>query len=351
MERPSLPAVNGEYTIITHSEMSTFKRCQRRWAYQYILGLVPATEAEPLRIGSIFHEGLDLLAKGSQPAEAAQRCIELFLSPRYRTDDWALEAEIVCRLLYAYHWHYSQFDGITVLHSEIGFEVPIINPETGRASTSTKTAGKIDKIVRLPDGRIAIMEHKTSTEDISPTSDYWRRLRIDTQISHYMSAAKQLGFDVQAVLYDVIRKPGIRPRRIQKKELDEIQNSNTYHTEEVHKLPEPNEEGHLIETPRMYGARLMQDIISRPEWYFGRAEIPRLDADMDDYRWELWQMQQMRRDAAKHQRYIRNTAECMRMGKCPYFDICTSANPFPAGIPEGFMVKTSQHPELKGAEA
>jgi hypothetical protein len=198
---------------------------------------------------------------------------------------------------------------------------------------------------------MAIMEHKTTNEDISLTSDYWRRLRIDTQISHYMSAARHLGYDVQTVLYDVVRKPSIRPRRLQKKELEQIETEGIYHTEPVAKLPEPNPEGHIIESPRMFGARLMQDIISRPDWYFARAEIPRLDSDLEDYRWELWQMQQIRREAAKHQRYIRNTAECMRMGRCPYFDICTSANPFPTDVPDGFVIKTTQHPELKGFDA
>lgn len=51
-------------------------------------------------------------------------------------------------------------------------------------------------------------------EDIQPDSDLWRRLQIDSQISMYVLAARRLGYPVECVLYNVTRKPTIKPTAI-----------------------------------------------------------------------------------------------------------------------------------------
>jgi hypothetical protein len=69
----------------------------------------------------------------------------------------------------------------------------LINPATGRASQTRQLGGKLDVLVRDQDSRALIIEHKTSSEDLGPGSDYWRRLRMDPQISTYFVGARALG--------------------------------------------------------------------------------------------------------------------------------------------------------------
>jgi hypothetical protein len=126
-------------------------------------------------------------------------------------------------------------------------------------------AGKIDAIVKLADGRLAVLEYKTSGEDIGVEADYWLRLRCDPQISLYLLGARALGFDVSTVLYDVTRKPTIRLRK-----------------EEV---------------PEQYGERLLADTGDRPDYYFSRREVPRREDELVEFRLELWQQAQQLRDA------------------------------------------------------
>jgi hypothetical protein len=70
-------------------------------------------------------------------------------------------------------------------------------------------AGKVDVIVRdLRDGRVWIVEHKSTSLDTSPGSSYWQRLTLDTQISVYIDGGTVLGHDIAGCIYDVLARPG-----------------------------------------------------------------------------------------------------------------------------------------------
>jgi len=137
--------------------------------------------------------------------------------------DWAVERETLKALLSGHFWRYGQDpaspDGqrrasdLAFEAVELSFDVPLVNPVTGALSRAFTLAGKIDGIVRLADGRLAVLEYKTAGEDIAPDADYWLRLRCDGQISLYVLAARALGYDVATVLYDVTRKRTIRLRK------------------------------------------------------------------------------------------------------------------------------------------
>jgi hypothetical protein len=40
---------------------------------------------------------------------------------------------------------------------------------------------------------VLVVEHKTSSEDVTPGSFYWSRLRMDGQVSVYFDGARALG--------------------------------------------------------------------------------------------------------------------------------------------------------------
>jgi hypothetical protein len=214
----------------------------------------------------------------------------------------------------------------------------------------------MDAIVTLPDSRLALEELKTCGQDIGPESDYVKRLRIDAQISLYFDAAKKTGHDVQTVLYDIIRKPTIRPKSIPvlddaglKIVLDQTNGQRVFK-----KDGEPRRsatDGQImqirIELPQEYGDRLTADIGERPDFYFARYEIPRLDADLIEARFEFWQMGQLLRDCEKFGRWPRNTGSCIGFGRCPYFELCTGGYEIESGIiPAGFVRVDDVHQEL-----
>ena len=337
----TLPVLNGN-NLLTHSRISCAKSCLRKHHYRYEIGVRRDRDSQPLRMGSAVHVGIDALAQGKDLADAlAVATADYDAAPDWcvsdeQVADWMVECEKVRRLIAAYHWRYSE-DSPEVLSTEQAFDIPIVNPDTGGSSTVFRFGGKIDKIVRLPDGRVAVMEHKTTGDQIDSASDYWIRLRLDHQITGYYIGAQSLGHDIQTVLYDVIRKPSIAPKKCVKAELAAWP---TYYGET--QPGEPPER----ETPAMYGARLTQDIGDRPDFYFARREIPRLAADIEEFRAELWQTQQMLRDCQRGGRWFRNTAACLSPYKCDYFELCANGIDPSVDVPSGFVRVSNVHPEL-----
>lgn len=235
--------------------------------------------------------------------------------------EWEVERTKVARLLHGYYWRW-EGDGLDILATEQSFELPLVNPSTLRPSRTWLLAGKIDKIVRLEDGRLAIQEHKTTGDSIDTGSDYWPRLRLDQQISLYVLAARQLGFNVETVLYDVIRKPGIEPKIVDRK-------------------------SGRRETADEYGDRLTEDIGTRPDFYFARKEIPRLEKDLEEFSYEVWQQAHQLRDCQTVNRWYRNTNSCLMPYRCDFFDLCSNGYDPADGVPPGFVQMTNVHPELE----
>lgn len=358
--------LNGA-NLLTHSRMACAKRCLREHFFKYELGVRRAREATALRFGAAFHESLDRLAKG-ETIEAVVRSIHGVYSvcpPWVTTDDdaydWAIEGEVLTRLVCGYQWRW-QNEHVEIVSSEQAFDLPLINPETGHASTVWRRAGKIDKIIRLADGRLAIMEHKATGVDVAPESDYWRRLRIDQQISHYVLAARAMGHDVATVIYDVVRKPTIRPSQVPLLDTDGCKivldaSGERVRTKDGKRWRESGDtaQGFVLqvrmETPEEYGNRLTADIGVRPEHYYARMEIPRLEADLDEFAEELWQIQKTLQETRRTGRHFRNTAACVGFGRCDYFEVCTSGVDLTGPLPDGFVRIDDLHPELVSGEA
>mgnify|MGYP001565062169 CR=1 FL=1 len=72
--------------------------------------------------------------------------------------------------------------------------------------------GRIDLLLQRG-GRWWVVEHKTTSEDVTPGAIWWQTLGLDYQPAIYMLAARAMGHDPAGMIYDVLGKPGIRPRR------------------------------------------------------------------------------------------------------------------------------------------
>lgn len=361
MSTLSLPQLHGA-GLLTNSRMSTARTCLKKHYFAYELGWRPEGDAKALRMGSNCHKGTELHSKGETPETAIS-----VATRRYSRDDFdqAIEAEQIACLLNGYFWYWGE-QNLETVAVELQFELPIRSPDTGKALRIFNVGGKIDRIVRLADGRLAVLETKTTGDSIAPDSDYWRRLDLDQQISLYMLAARELGHDVQTVLYDVIRKPSIEPCQVPIRDeqgfkivVDEATGERVFNYKKNGDIDKPRESANAekgwklttrTETPEEYGVRLAADIGERPEFYFARREIPRIDADLEEFRWELVQQAQAIREAQKSNRWYRNSNACTLMGRCPYLDICKIARDATTP-PSGFVQLTHCHPELQGDAA
>jgi RecB family exonuclease len=301
--------------VLTNSEMRCFRACPRRHLHAYIEGMRPIERPQPLRFGTLIHAALERWWKTRDLAETLH-ALEGEADPY----DQAKATAMI--LGYTARWSLA---GLTVAGVELEFRAPLVNPVSTYASRRYELGGKIDAIAIDDRGDTWVVEHKTTSEDITYGSPYWKRLRLDSQVSLYMVGARSLGFEPRGVLYDVLRKPAQRPL-------------------------EPNKSRSIPETPEEYRARLIEAISADPERYYAQGTVVRLAAEEGEAAWDAWQTAQAIGEATRVGRHPKNPDACMLYGRpCDYFAVCTGE----ADIddPHRFRRVESPHEELTAPEA
>lgn len=294
---------------LTHSMLSTFRACPRRCEIAYELGIRTIETSFPLRVGSAFHAALEAADKG---IDYVPELADPF--------DLALVAAMVNG--HAARWP----EPIEVIAAELEFALNL-------GDTEWTLAGKIDRIVRLSDGRMAIQEYKTTSRDFSPGADYWLALQMDQQLSIYVIAARALGYPVETILFDVTRRPAQRP--LKKTAEIRIKKDGTPYAGQ--RLED--------ETPEEFVARVSADIAERPEHYFARIEIARLDDDLADCHAEIWQQMAAIQNARNDGLWYRNPNSCTQPYTCEFLSICRNRD-LATSTPAGFRRVENPHQEL-----
>lgn len=338
---------------LTNSAITAAKQCLRKYYLRYELGITSTNESKALRMGKAVHAGLEMLAGGLQAEEAVNAA-----AVNYTAESDPVEAATVAMLLHGYASFYNP-DPLRFSAVEEVFEVPIVNPETGAASRTFVAAGKRDALATWANG-IYVVEHKTTADDISEGSDYWLLLRINTQISLYFLAAQQEGREVVGVVYDVIRKPTIRPSQVPVldengvKVVTDGDGRRIYKKDGTPRLSADAAQGYVLqtrlETAEEYAKRLWEDIQARPNYYYARREIPRLEDQIAEYQEELWAWTQMILSCRRTGRWLKNDGP-MTCRFCEYKDICLQNIPVNETIiPAGYVRLDNKHPELEIAQ-
>jgi len=217
--------------LLTSSRTTTALNCLRQHYYRYELGLRQVDDADALRFGSAFHDCLQAVANGAKFEELFNvEDIENFTDAKL----YGLVGG------YVRYWS-GERDEIAHMEPEIEF-----GPDPICGSRTFYGAGKIDGLAGLKDGRVALVEHKTTGEDISDGAEYWLRLSFNPQLYKYWIALADRGIVPDTVIYDVIRKPTIKPGK--------------------------------DETPQEYAARVLDDCTGEAEQLLTKEGKPRVTA-------------------------------------------------------------------------
>lgn len=376
---------------LSASAIQAFKACPMRYYYKYVLGIVPAEDTDSQRQGTNWHKILEIanLQPGSPcptctkqgPISACPLCSEKlkmpdnimdavinYLNTVYKkrpinkiAEEWEIERIILLYSLIGYKWYYSneQIGDPAQLKQEIYFKLPLISCAPRRKVCNMSLVGKIDKIYL---DNYKIVEHKSTSKSLDPDSTYWNRLNLDTQTQLYAYAATQLyNTDFATVIYDVWHKPQIRPKKLTQSDSREFVKTGNYCGQEFKvryddlgmtgmqdrivvnnavAVDEPGaKEGtfSIRETPEMFGARLLQDIIQQPEFYFVRKEIPRTVADLKHFEGQLFNIYLNIKTAIDNNSWYENESQCEATFRCPYIHFCYNhIKCAPNNLPEGF---------------
>ena len=298
--------------VLTNSEMKCFRSCRRRHYLQYRLLYRSLRTAGALRFGTLVHRALEAWWRAREAGHDALAAALAALRTAPDTDAWDLaKAEA---LLLGYHARWID-EPMEVLDVEVEFKAEIVNPGTGASSRTYVLGGKLDALARLSDGGVYVVEHKTSGEDIAAGSDYWKRLRLDSQVSNYFVGGRALGFDIAGCLYDVIGKPKLQP-------LEATPIAARKYTKKTGALHANQRD--RDETVEEYGARVREHIMANVERYYARGTVVRLGDDERDAAFDTWQTAREIREADLADRHPRNPDACVRYGQtCDFFAVCT----------------------------
>lgn len=325
---------------LTHSNLVRARACLKSWQYRHEYGLVADVDADALRIGTAVHRGIELWRNElpDRRSSAAPDILER-VSAEFPAGNDPYVAAMALGCLSAYFDRYADEDRDTVWpYIEMSFRLGLRNPETGGISRTFDLRGKVDAIsVDCP------WETKTTSEDISPGSNYLLRLRNDPQISTYLTALRKLGYDYPFIRYDVIRKPSIRPRQValldengDKIVLDE-QDQRVYTAQGKPRQTPDAERGwtlqSTIETPDQYAERVVETMLVAPDAYFARVDVYRLDDHLEQHEADLWQTGQLLLNCMNKKQFPR-TISRWTCGFCPYAPLClTNIAVDPASAP------------------
>ena len=241
--------------------------------------------------------------------------------------------------------------GYETIEAEKIYTADLINPETGKQSRTFSIAGKIDALVSMH-GRTFLMDHKTTSDDIAdPDSPYWRQLAIEGQVSHYLLLLMSVGIKPDGAIWDVIRKPTISPKKLTKAERASAVSERRYFGSSLTMDTLNALQLDDRETFEMYEARLAHDCTTeRPERYFQRKPVPRLDADIMEYWQDLWEQGQLIMASRARQRLgkriPKHSGSCMLYNSpCKFLGICSN---YDSPDSDKWQRKPMAHRELPG---
>lgn len=326
--------------LITASSAACFRLCARRYQHAYVSGLRPIRTHEALRFGTAWHALMEQWWQ-RQPVTLPDVAGE------------AYEVAKLSAMLAAYDARWAALrDQHEVVAIEAPFRAPLLDGQ-GRQVRGWAIAGKIDGLLRR-DGQTYLLEHKTTSEDVTTGSDYWASLTLDAQVSIYHDGAAALGHAPVACIYDVARKPQLRPSLVpvldaqNRKVVLDAQGQRVLTQRGEPRQTADAAAGYVLqtrpETPEEYQARCLESIAASPNAYLAQAQIVRLDGELSAARDDLAGTARQIDQCAKAGSWPRNPRACFELGRCNFFGLCSGSES------DGEFVRVDDvHPELANA--
>jgi len=238
-------------------------------------------------------------------------------------EDWRIAATVKGLLCgYDQQWGSVQ-PSITLIETEGMYIAPLTNVETQKDSRTWRIGGKIDKLAK--DNGMVLYDHKTTSMEIEDAnSPYWRQLVVESQASHYELLLIMNGIRLDRIVWDVVRKPGIKPKKLAAADRKAVTSLGMYCGYKV----SPETQTEMIteerENEELYMLRVARECIDEPGRYFARRSVPRTREELHEYAVELWEIGQEMLGTRNTGRHFRNSGACMSFNTpCSFLGICS----------------------------
>lgn len=274
--------------LLSSSALSKLRSCPRKYAHEYVIGRVPVKGTRALDVGILWHRAMEHYWTAGR-----EQAIHYLIAETTTVDE--LDVAKLVALLRNYNPPVDQYT-VEAVETEFTRAIPL----PGRTSMrKVRLFGRVDLVVRDASGNKLVVEHKTTSDEIIGWGQYWQRLNLDSQTSLYM-----LGTGVDTVLYDVARKPMLRPSK------DDERTAKAYG----------------ITVVDAYTERMSKVIAAAPEEYFQFRAIRKTPEDLEDALADVRGWVAALRQYRSTGFYPRNTDACRGLyGFCPYLEVCSGS--------------------------
>ena len=174
----------------SHSSLSQWMLCQRRYYWGYVRGIVPDVPAPALHFGQAVHAGLSGWHTTHDPDIMLQRYTEAMAGAPADLLRTPAKGELILKG-YAKQWPEEPF---TLLADEIEFELPMPDGST--------LIGRTDRVIQWGE-KILVMENKTTSGGIG--AYYFKQFSPNLQIDMECYATAQRWGHCEGALIDVLQ--------------------------------------------------------------------------------------------------------------------------------------------------
>lgn len=276
---------------LSYSSIDTFQSCQRKYYYSRVLRVQPKKRPTYFVVGEAIHAFLEQHYKGMpNPSGAIDEVFKKVSTSLMDADQvhyLACDLAMSKGIAGAYPKFYEQdFHTYTKFVPEQKFELNF---------GPFNYTGFLDMLMQDAAGDWWILETKTVSAQ-TMSDDYLQRVKIDWQVTGYMYAARKiLGVLPRGVVYNVIKKPGIRLKKGETK--------STFQTrvrDEYSKFA--HEKGYFTRAEVLIGMGQLK------MW---KSEVMQVGADI------------VSRHESKKQQWPMSTGACIgKYGSCQYLPAC-----------------------------
>lgn len=364
---------------LSATAIDNFQACNTRWRNSNVYRVRQIKQTTAKRKGTSWHKLHEL--NDISTAEGLKSQLEYLndayaeIIPGVNREDWLVERATLMYSMIGFNWYFeAQPMRYTVIANELSFEMPLYDAE-GNIVPDVVVVGKIDQLVADEYGIVYVREFKSSAKSLDDS--YWDNLNMDPQVSIYIQAVNWMLINGQLidygiltdapmitkVLYNVWHKPGINPKFLSQKDTQEIFDTGAYCGQEFKTTvsEEVDDEGdacHIVtmddepiivkegkkgfaiyETSEMYGARLLNDITERPEFYYQQRELCRTPQEMTRFSKSLINIVKMMQYQYDNDLFYECSKECRSRFRCDYCELCEhNIELDPANPPVGYEV-------------
>jgi PD-(D/E)XK nuclease superfamily len=282
--------------MVSTSELTCFRRCPKEHYFRYVLRReLKGPKSEALTKGTAGHKAIGEHHRG----EVVHFEV---LTPDMRALVRGYQA-----------WWGTPDRQFACEQTDVAFQISLHN--------GIVVIGEFDGVgVRRDTGKRTIQEIKTSSEDISLGSSYWQKVALtDPQVTTYLLASQKKGWGHTEVLYDVMRKPD-------QKRLYATPQASRRYTKPTKTEPSRlySDQRENDETDDEFELRILEDILKRPERYYQRGVVVRLEHEHEAYLRDVdgvVRLMQVTRTMGEN--VPRNVDSCFKYGRpCDFFLVC-----------------------------